>query len=89
MPDGHGAYMPAPDEVKQRAADLRWLYAMGFPDEIIVDVMWDENPPIERVVFLMVVEGWSRGQILANYSPGSDADCGPETLPATPGGRET
>jgi hypothetical protein len=41
---GFGAYLPNPDEIRQRAADVRWLQAMGFDDYFSDSVMMHGSP---------------------------------------------
>ena len=48
-----GVYMPTPERVLERAADLRWLEEMGF-DEILIGSVMDFDMPIIEVVRRLV-----------------------------------
>lgn len=47
------AYLPCPDEIKQRYADIQWLKWLGMNNDQISSVMTYDNPPIEVVVRLV------------------------------------
>jgi len=43
--DSRGAYLPSPDDVERRAADLRWLQEHEFCESFITRVMLHANRP--------------------------------------------
>jgi hypothetical protein len=47
--EDQGAYLPNPDEVESRIADMQWLVEHGFPDEVITAIMVEDCPALWRV----------------------------------------
>jgi hypothetical protein len=54
-----GKYLPNPDEIYQRGADLRWMQHEGFSPEFIAQVMTRGRPSIGRVVYARDIKGLS------------------------------
>lgn len=65
----HGSYLPSPDEIRRRGADLLWLNDQGFSKEFINAVMLHGDPSIHSVVHAVVNKGMTTTQVEALMTP--------------------
>ena len=56
-------YMPEPDEISRRVSNLRWMKDKGFRLAFIERVMARDDPPIEEVVNLVVMDDMTTREI--------------------------
>ena len=60
-------YLPCPDEIHRRKQDFNYLKKQGFPLAFIGRIMQKDNPPIEKVVVLIEVDGLTVEEVMKLY----------------------
>lgn len=63
------AYVPSPNEIRYRAAFLRWMMLWGFPDNFITSVMQFDCPEPQAIVDLIVRKGFTPYDVYKLYLP--------------------
>lgn len=62
------SYVPSPEDIQRRAADLHWLQTYDvFPEKFLRAVMHFNKPPIQRVVYLMQVMEYTPLEVLKEF----------------------
>ena len=62
------AWLPTPEEVQTRLADVKWLYAQGFTLKFVVSVMHHDMPTVERVRHA-IGKGLTAEEVMKQFKP--------------------